>query len=69
MEADNIIQLVGIALTALVAWWTLKTTFANERRKRQEEEAEVFGPDRGRVFRQSDFFHRMRSAVLVKSLS
>ena len=40
MEADNIIQLVGIALTALVAWWTLKTTFANERRKRQEEEAE-----------------------------
>ena len=40
METDNIIQLVGIAVTAAVAWWTLKTTFANERKKRKEEDAE-----------------------------
>jgi len=40
VDADNIIQLVGIAVTALVAWWTLKTTFSNERKKRKEEDAE-----------------------------
>src|SRR5438552_63340 len=40
MDANTAIQLVGIAVTAGVAWWTLKTTFANERKKRAEEDAQ-----------------------------
>jgi hypothetical protein len=40
VDANTVIQLVGIMVTAGVAWWTLKSTFAHERKKRHEEDAQ-----------------------------
>jgi hypothetical protein len=40
VDANTAIQLVGILVTAGVAWWTLKSTFAYERKKRHEEDAQ-----------------------------
>jgi hypothetical protein len=40
MDAQTLIQLLGIIATVFVAWWTLSRTFANDRKKRKEEEAQ-----------------------------